>query len=184
MDFVLDPPRAAGPVRLGMTPEEALAAVAPWGTPEVAPPGGRPPEKIFTACREIGVSIFLEDSGGVVTAVELWWPGEGRRTDVRVLLDGDDVFTTPAETSSARRESAAGPSTARNPSTPSFLASRWASPARPPRRYPAPPGPARPCHLGPRGRRALLRLPRGGRHLKGTAVNGCERLSNGPEGAG
>ncbi|MCP9988272.1 hypothetical protein LUX01_17855 [Streptomyces sudanensis] len=97
MDFVLDPPRAAGPVRLGMTPEEALAAVAPWGTPEVVPPGGRPPEKIFTACREIGVSIFLEDSGGVVTAVELWWPGEGRRTDVRVLLDGDDVFTTPAE---------------------------------------------------------------------------------------
>ncbi|CAL9630554.1 hypothetical protein [Streptomyces sp. enrichment culture] len=97
MDLILDPPRGAGPVRLGMTPDEALAAVAPWGTPKVMPPSGRPPKKIFTACREIKVNILLEGSGEAVTAVELWWPGEGRRTDVRVLLHGDDVFTTPAE---------------------------------------------------------------------------------------
>ncbi|MCQ0022992.1 hypothetical protein M4914_08555 [Streptomyces somaliensis DSM 40738] len=97
MDLILDPPHGAGPVRLGMTPGEALAAVAPWGAPRVVPADGRPPKKIHTACREIMVNVLLEGSGEAVTAVELWWPGEGRRTDVRVLLDGDDVFTTPAE---------------------------------------------------------------------------------------
>ncbi|GAA4887132.1 hypothetical protein ACFPM3_20575 [Streptomyces coeruleoprunus] len=97
MDLILDPPNSAGPVHLGMTPDEALAAVTPWGTPKVVPADGRPPKKIFTACQEIGVNVLLEGSGEAVTAVELWWPGEGRSTDVRVLLEGDDVFTTPAE---------------------------------------------------------------------------------------
>ncbi|URM91153.1 hypothetical protein LUW75_15510 [Streptomyces sp. MRC013] len=97
MDLILDPPHGVGPVRLGMTPDEALAAVAPWGASRVVPADGHPPKAMYTACREIMVSVFLEGSGEAVTAVELWWPGEGRRTDVRVLLDGDDVFTTPAE---------------------------------------------------------------------------------------
>ncbi|MEU3448455.1 hypothetical protein AB0H29_14700 [Streptomyces thermolilacinus] len=96
MDLVLDPPRGVGPVRLGMTAEEALAAVAPWRTPRTRPADGLP-EAIFTACREIGVNIHFEGPGDAVTAVELWWPGEGRTTDVRVLLEGDEVFTTPAD---------------------------------------------------------------------------------------
>ncbi|MFH9613875.1 hypothetical protein [Streptomyces pratensis] len=97
MDLILNPPHHAGPVHLGMTPDEALAAVASWGTPRVLPADGRPPKKIFTAYQEIKVNILLEGSGKAVTAVELWWPGEDRSTDVRVVLDGDDVFTTPAE---------------------------------------------------------------------------------------
>jgi hypothetical protein len=95
MDIVLDPPLGAGPVRLGMTPDEAVAAVSPWGRPEVKT--GDDETVIHTKCREIPVTVFLEGAGDAVTAVELWWPGEGRRTDVRVLLYGDDVFTTPAE---------------------------------------------------------------------------------------
>ncbi|MFV2120015.1 hypothetical protein ACE14D_16870 [Streptomyces sp. Act-28] len=95
MDLVLDPPHSAGPVRLGMTLDEAVAAVSPWGTPEIEQDGDE--ATVYTKCQEIAVTVFLEGSGEAVTAVELWWPGEGRRTGVRVLLDGDEVFTTPAE---------------------------------------------------------------------------------------
>ncbi|WP_228978514.1 hypothetical protein [Streptomyces sp. DH12] len=95
MDLVLDPPHGVGPVLIGMTLAEAVAAVTPWGTPKVEHDDDD--ATIHTKCREIGVTILLEDSGEAVTAVELWWPGEGRSTDVRVLLHGDDVFTTPAE---------------------------------------------------------------------------------------
>ncbi|MEU7283442.1 hypothetical protein AB0A69_32390 [Streptomyces sp. NPDC045431] len=97
MDLVLEPPRGAGPVRLGMTLDEAVEAVASWGIPEIAYDHDDPSTTIHTACDETGVNVLLEDAGKSVTAVELWWPGEGRHTDVRVLLDGDDVFTTPAE---------------------------------------------------------------------------------------
>ncbi|MFJ3929887.1 hypothetical protein [Streptomyces sp. NPDC090029] len=97
MDLTLNPPHGVEPVRLGMTPDEALAAVAPWGTPRLVPAQGRPPKRIFTAYREIRFTVLLEGSGESVTAVELWWPGEGRTSSVRVLLDGDDVVTTPAE---------------------------------------------------------------------------------------
>ncbi|MFE6157247.1 hypothetical protein [Streptomyces sp. NPDC057889] len=30
-----------------------------------------------------------------MTAIELWWPGEGRVSSTRVLLDEDEVFITP-----------------------------------------------------------------------------------------
>ncbi|MFJ3164385.1 hypothetical protein [Streptomyces kanasensis] len=95
MDLTLDPPRSAGPVRIGMTLDEAVAAIAPWGTPRVE--HDDEDTTIYTKCQEVGVNILLEDSSATVTAVELWWPGEGRQTDVRVLLHGDDVFTVPAE---------------------------------------------------------------------------------------
>ncbi|MFE4368769.1 hypothetical protein ACFRMN_11105 [Streptomyces sp. NPDC056835] len=97
MDIVLDPPRGAGPVLLGTSLDEAVAAVSPWGPHEVDDDEDDPSKTIVTSWREIRVSVLLEGAGDVVTAIELWWPGEGRRTDVRVLLDGDDVFTTPAE---------------------------------------------------------------------------------------
>ncbi|WP_329558131.1 hypothetical protein OG711_01730 [Streptomyces uncialis] len=79
-----------------MTLEEARAAVTPWGLPRVEHDEDDGSATVFTACREIRVDVALEEPGRV-TAVELWWPGEGRRTGVRVLLDGDDVFTTPAD---------------------------------------------------------------------------------------
>ncbi|MET7620644.1 hypothetical protein [Streptomyces sp. NPDC005408] len=113
MDLVLDPPHGAGPVRLGMTLGEAVAAVSPWGPHRIveefdyfddededeedAPEEGEASKTIHTALQEIRVNVLLEGSGEAVTAVELWWPGEGWQTDVRVLLDGEDVFRTPAE---------------------------------------------------------------------------------------
>ncbi|MEU3748518.1 MULTISPECIES: hypothetical protein [Streptomyces] len=44
----------------------------------------------------MAVEVFLEEEN-TVTAVELWWPGERRTTSTRVLLDGADVFRTPAD---------------------------------------------------------------------------------------
>lgn len=38
----------------------------------------------------------LAEDGTRITAIELWSPGEGRTSTTRVLLDGDEVFTTPA----------------------------------------------------------------------------------------
>ncbi|MFE6099758.1 hypothetical protein ACFVQ4_07335 [Streptomyces laurentii] len=95
MDIVLDPPRGAGPVRLGMSLGEAVAAVSPWGPYEVEQDDDE--KTIRTSCGPVRVDILLEEPGTSVTAVELWWPGEGRQSGVRVLLDGDDVFVTPAE---------------------------------------------------------------------------------------
>jgi hypothetical protein len=138
MDLILDPPHGVGPVRLGMTPEEAIAAVAPWGAPRVLPPTGHPTKKILTACQEIRINVLLEGSGEAVTAVELWWPGEGRRTDVRVLLDGDDVFTTPAE-ELFRKAAERGWTVDRTEVEYPFIPGvSLGSPARRPRRYPVP----------------------------------------------
>ncbi|MEU2113508.1 hypothetical protein [Streptomyces sp. NPDC019507] len=95
MDIVLDPPRGAGPVRLGMSLDEAVAAVSSWGPHEVEHDDDE--KTIYTSCGNVRVNVLLEESGEAVTAVELWWPGEGREADVRVLLDDDDVFATPAE---------------------------------------------------------------------------------------
>ncbi|MER7204558.1 hypothetical protein [Streptomyces sp. CB01635] len=70
-------------LRLGTTLEEAVAA-APreWGEAGVL--------------RRSEDDAMAEEDGDVVTAIELWWPGEGRVSSTRVLLDGDEVFTTPA----------------------------------------------------------------------------------------
>lgn len=45
---------------------------------------------------------MVEEDGAVVTAIELWWPGAGRVSSTRVLLDEDEVFTTPAQELFAR----------------------------------------------------------------------------------
>jgi hypothetical protein len=39
----------------------------------------------------------LIEGGIQVTAIELWWPGEGRTSSTRLLLEGNEAFTTPAE---------------------------------------------------------------------------------------
>ncbi|MFF2775051.1 hypothetical protein ACFVU3_09095 [Streptomyces sp. NPDC058052] len=96
LDLHLEPPHGAGPVRLGMTFGEALAAVAPWGEPRTrVRPRGRP-NSLSASCDGIGVEVHLEEDDRV-TAVEFWWPGEGRTSTTRVLLGGRDVFTTPAD---------------------------------------------------------------------------------------
>ncbi|HET6357135.1 hypothetical protein [Streptomyces sp.] len=79
-----------------MTLDEAVAAVSPWGEPKVRTRRNRPFVNISTSCDGIGVQVLLERESRV-TAIELWWPGEGKASSTRVLLDGDDVFRTPAE---------------------------------------------------------------------------------------
>ncbi|MGW6577033.1 hypothetical protein ACWGAN_33340 [Streptomyces sp. NPDC054945] len=95
MDLLLTPPVAAGPVRLGSTYEEARAAVRPWGEPRVLGPTSRRARRLMCDADGVGCTVFF-DARDVVAAVELWWPGEGRRSTTRVLLDGREVFTSPA----------------------------------------------------------------------------------------
>ncbi|GAA1264189.1 hypothetical protein [Streptomyces aureus] len=96
MDLVLDPPHGVAPLRLGMTLEEAVAA-APreWGQASVLRRSEDDAMAEWTL-DHVGVQAMAEEDGVVVTAIELWWPGEGRVSSTRVLLDGDEVFTTPA----------------------------------------------------------------------------------------
>ncbi|MER6565346.1 hypothetical protein ABT288_03960 [Streptomyces sp. NPDC001093] len=94
MDLVLDPPRGVAPLRLGMTLDEALAAAPDWGEPRVL--RRRDSARASWSLDGVGVQALLESSP-TVTAIELWWPGEGRTSGTRVLLDGHDVFGTPAQ---------------------------------------------------------------------------------------
>ncbi|MEW2515649.1 hypothetical protein [Streptomyces sp. NPDC046870] len=95
MDLVLDPPRGVAPVLLGMTLDEALAAVPDWGEPRVLRRPSRNSAKASWTLDHVGVQALVE-GGTLVTAIELWWPGQGRTSRTRVLLHGDEVFTTPA----------------------------------------------------------------------------------------
>lgn len=96
MELVLDPPRGVAPILLGMTLDEALAAVPDWGEPRVLRRPSRNSAKASWTLDHVGVQALVE-GGARVTAIELWWPGEGRASGTRVLLEGDEVFTTPAE---------------------------------------------------------------------------------------
>ncbi|WP_225804998.1 hypothetical protein [Streptomyces sp. NK15101] len=96
MDLPLAPLHSAGPVRLGVTLDEAVAAVSAWGEPRVRTRPNRVLVTVSTVCDGVGVEVLLEEED-TVTAVELWWPAEGRETSTRVLLGGADVFRTPAD---------------------------------------------------------------------------------------
>ncbi|MFB6821021.1 hypothetical protein ACFCXA_05460 [Streptomyces virginiae] len=97
MDLFLAPPTAAGPVHLGSPYEEALTALRPWGEPRVIGPTSRRARRLMGDLDGVGCTVFF-DAEDHTTAVELWWPGEGRQSATRVLLDGHDVFTAPADT--------------------------------------------------------------------------------------
>lgn len=96
MDLHLEPPHGAGPIRLGMTLDEAVAAATPWGEPRIRLRPGARRGSFSTSCAGVGVEVLLEEED-TVTAVELWWPGEGKETPTRVLLHGQDVFRTAAD---------------------------------------------------------------------------------------
>ncbi|MGW1913189.1 hypothetical protein ACWCQS_21240 [Streptomyces sp. NPDC002076] len=96
MDLVLDPPRGVAPILLGMTLDEALVAMPDWAEPRVLRRPSRNSAKASWTLDHLGVKALAE-GGTQVTAIELWWPGEGRTSTTRVLLEGDEVFTTPAE---------------------------------------------------------------------------------------
>ncbi|MCX5400245.1 hypothetical protein [Streptomyces sp. NBC_00102] len=97
MDLELDPPRGVAPIVLGTTLDEVLAAApGAWGEPKVLRRPGRSSATVSWTVDHVGVQALLEGDGTHVTAVELWWPGEGRTSGTRVLLGKDEVFTTPA----------------------------------------------------------------------------------------
>ncbi|MEU3693398.1 hypothetical protein [Streptomyces narbonensis] len=97
MQFVLDPPRGVAPVRLGMTLDEAVAAVSGWGAPRVYRADAvRDFDPVSTEYHGIGFQMALERDHRV-TAVTVWGPDEDEALDVQVLLDGLDVFRTPAD---------------------------------------------------------------------------------------
>ncbi|MER6737279.1 hypothetical protein [Streptomyces puniciscabiei] len=80
MDLVLDPPHGVAPLRLGMTLDEAIAAVSGWGGPRVF--RRRSSARVSWSLDGVGVQALLESSP-TVTAIELWWPGEGRVSGTR-----------------------------------------------------------------------------------------------------
>ncbi|MFI1660450.1 hypothetical protein ACH4ZU_36895 [Streptomyces sp. NPDC020472] len=97
MQFVLDPPRGVAPVRLGMTLDETVAAVSAWGAPRVYPADTvRNFDLVSAEYDGIGFQAALERDH-LVTAVTIWGPDEDEDPDVQVLLDGLDVFRTPAD---------------------------------------------------------------------------------------
>ncbi|MFC9701403.1 hypothetical protein ACFTWD_11975 [Streptomyces sp. NPDC056943] len=97
MQFVLDPPRGVAPVRLGMTLDEAVAALSAWGAPRVYPADAvRDFDLVSAEYDGIGFQAALERDHQV-TAVTIWGPDEDEDPDVQVLLDGLDVFRVPAD---------------------------------------------------------------------------------------
>ncbi|WP_433380862.1 hypothetical protein ACQPZX_16070 [Actinoplanes sp. CA-142083] len=90
MEIVLDPPRGAGPLRLGMTAAEARAALETLGVPS---PAGRGELSLH-----LGSGLGLSVGFGVgatldrVNAIEVWRPHE---RDV-VRFRDVDVFGAPA----------------------------------------------------------------------------------------
>ncbi|MBB6556854.1 hypothetical protein [Nonomuraea rubra] len=92
----LDPLRAAGPVLLGASFEEAGRMLAAWGTPRpYAPYPGAEPLDWRLMGSGVDVHVFC-GSAGVVQTIVIY-----RDFDVepraRVFLLGMDVFSTPAE---------------------------------------------------------------------------------------
>ncbi|MEV6787788.1 hypothetical protein [Streptomyces sp. NPDC051098] len=116
MDVVLDPPSGVVPVgwRCSSTKRSPRS---PRGPHEVE--HDEEENTIHTSCGDVRVNVLLEGVGRAVTAVELWWPVRA----VRVLLDGDVVFVTPAEDlirRAARRGRAVDASEAEYPFVPRF----------------------------------------------------------------
>lgn len=92
MDFVLDPPRAAGPLRVGMSfdeAEQALRLIAGYQPPR---PGDRPNPGFAHYDSELSISVS-RDRNGSVDAVEVYRPSR----DVVVLFRDIPIFNLPAE---------------------------------------------------------------------------------------
>lgn len=87
--FELTPPDGVGPIRIGMTREDAKKALGEWGEPEPFGRGNSPPGWIVR--RPATVFVYCDDSG-LVDAVEFGSPGHGGRSLDQVSYEGVDVF--------------------------------------------------------------------------------------------
>ncbi|MFB7273595.1 hypothetical protein [Streptomyces sp. NPDC056244] len=90
MILEVTPPDGAGPVRLGMTIDEAEAALRTIDGYREPVPTGVPTRG--TAQYDSGMSIEVETAGGVVEAVQVYRP----HGHVEVTYRGIDLLRTPA----------------------------------------------------------------------------------------
>ncbi|MCX5174129.1 hypothetical protein [Streptomyces virginiae] len=65
------------------------------GGPRVLGPTSRRARRLMCDADGNGCAVLF-DTRDRAAAVEVWWPGEGRRSTTRVLPDGRDVFTSAA----------------------------------------------------------------------------------------
>lgn len=95
MELELLPHVGVARFRLGMSVEEARAAVEEWGVFRTAS-GDEEPGQIVLTHDAYGMDVVLGFTKGALSGVELW-RFRNEDADVRVLLDGLDVFRTPSE---------------------------------------------------------------------------------------
>ncbi|MGW2747007.1 hypothetical protein [Streptomyces sp. NPDC001450] len=95
MDIEIRPHVGVGPFRLGMSVEEARGTVQEWGLFRTVASDPDPGQITLThdASR---LSVVLGFTKGALSDVELF-RFRNEDADVRVLLDGLDVFRTPSE---------------------------------------------------------------------------------------
>ncbi|MFI1939605.1 hypothetical protein ACH44C_20910 [Streptomyces purpureus] len=95
MEIEVLPHVGLGPFRIGMTFDEAMAAVPEWGAVKHSPTGERPPGKYVVAHEQFKfevVLIFRENE--TLNSVEAW-RFRDEDADVRITLEGTDIFRTP-----------------------------------------------------------------------------------------
>jgi hypothetical protein len=95
MELELLPHVGVARFRLGMSVEEARAAVEEWGVFRTASSDEEPGQIVLTH-DAYELDVVLGFTKGALSGVELW-RFRNEDADVRVLLDGLDVFRTPSE---------------------------------------------------------------------------------------
>ncbi|MER5959357.1 hypothetical protein [Streptomyces longhuiensis] len=94
MELELLPLVGVGPLRLGMSAQEARDAVQAWGLLRVASSDPEPGQ-ILLKHDASGLNVMLGFTKGALSGVELFRFLD-EDADVRVLLEGLDVFRTPS----------------------------------------------------------------------------------------
>ncbi|MFI8791343.1 hypothetical protein [Streptomyces sp. NPDC055105] len=94
MALELLPLVGVGPLRLGMSAQEARDAVQAWGLLRVTSSDPEPGQ-ILLKHDASGLNVMLGFTKGALSGVELFRFFD-EDADVRVLLDGLDVFRTPS----------------------------------------------------------------------------------------
>jgi hypothetical protein len=93
MIISLVPPDGVPPLLLGMSVDEAMAAMRAWGTPEHVGVRGEIQLRVKDDALTRDIFAFFED-GKSVTAIEIWRP---TGAEVCVLWEGIDIFGSAAD---------------------------------------------------------------------------------------
>ncbi|MFJ4921820.1 hypothetical protein [Streptomyces sp. NPDC088725] len=99
MDIELLPHVGLGAFRLGMSFDDAVAEARAWGSVHHSPESGRPPGKYVIASEAYTVQlvlIFELEEQELLTGIEVW-RFQDEAEDIAFLLEGIDVFRTPAD---------------------------------------------------------------------------------------